>query len=305
MLKIITSTLLILLLVSAVRARAAYSGWEHSGSIFILTTPEGANLDGSASLEGFPVLVRLNKDFFDFSQAKADGADIRFSSIDGKELAYEIDEWDAAKGDASIWVRVPLIKGNQRQEITLHWGKADAASESSGTAVFNESNGYLSVWHMTGPVTDEVGTLQSKDVGTTATAGIIGQARHFAGQQGIFCGEKIPNYPSGAAPHSSEAWFRAEKPNATILGWGNEGGGRGSKVRMQFRSPPHIHIDSDFADVNGEAGLPMSQWVHVVHTYSNGDGRIYINGKLDASAKPILEIKSPGADVDRRVVQQL
>jgi hypothetical protein len=292
-LKAFTSAALVLLLLSTGQASAGYSGWEHSGSIFLITTPEGANLDASASLEGFPVLVRLNKDFFDFSQANADGADIRFSTIDGKALAYQIDEWDKANGVASIWVRVPLIKGDQRQEITLHWGKADAASESSGSGVFNESNGYLSVWHMNGPVTDEVGTLQSKDVGTTATAGIIGQARHFAGQQGIFCGEKIADYPSGAAPHSSEAWFRAERPNATILGWGNEGGGRGSKVRMQFRSPPHIHIDSDFADVNGDGRLPMSEWVHVVHTYSNGDGRIYINGKLDGSAKPILGIKSP------------
>ena len=35
----------------------------------------------------------------------------------------------------------------------------------------------------------------------------------------------------------------------TIIGWGNEGGGRGSKVRMQFRSPPHVHVDSDFSDI--------------------------------------------------------
>ena len=291
--KIWTSCVLVLLLTLAGRARADYPGWQHSGSIFLLTTPEGANLDAAASLEGFPILVRLQKDFFDFSQAKADGADIRFSTSGGEPLAYQIDEWEPKAGLASIWVRIPLIKGNQRQEITLHWGKADAASESSGSAVFNDSNGYLSVWHMSGPVADEVGTLHSKDVGTTACAGIIGQARHFAGEQGIFCGDKIPNYPSGASSHSSEAWFRAEKTNATILGWGNEGGGRGSKVRMQLRSPPHVRIDSDFADVKGDSTLPMSQWVHVVHTYNNGDGRIYINGRLDGSAKPILGIKSP------------
>jgi hypothetical protein len=33
--------------------------------------------------------------------------------------------------------------------------------------------------------------------------------------------------------------------------------------------------------------------MEMVDTYSNGDGRIYINGKLDGSAKPILGIKSP------------
>jgi hypothetical protein len=274
-------------------ASAQYSGWQHSGSMYLLTTPEGANLPASASEDGFPLLVRLHKDFFNFNQAKPQGEDVRFSTSTGTPLAYQVEQWDAANGTAGIWVRLPTIKGNARQEIRVHWGEADAASESSGAAVFDESNGYLSAWHMNGPVKDEVGTLDSKDVGTTATAGMVGQARHFAGEQGIFCGEKIANYPSGASSHSSEAWFRAEKPNATILGWGNEGGGRGSKVRMQFRSPPHVHVDSDFSDVKGESALPMSEWTHVMHTYSNGEGKIYINGRLDGSATPMLNIKSP------------
>lgn len=287
------SATLILLFIASQGVAAGYDGWRHSGSMYLLTTPEGADLPAAASVEGFPLLVRLHKDFFDFRQAGADGKDIRFSSAAGEPLAYQIEEWDAAKGTASIWVRIPSIKGNQRQEIKLHWGKADAASESSGKAVFNESNGHLSVWHMNGPVKDEVGTLESKDVATTETAGMIGPARHLVGKQGIFCGDKIANYPSGAASHSTSAWFRAEKPNATIIGWGNEGGGRGSKVRMQFRSPPHLRIDSDFSDVKGESTLPMSEWIHVVHTYSRGDGKIYINGKLDGSATPMLAIKSP------------
>ena len=274
-------------------ASAQYSGWQHSGSMYLLTTPEGANLPASAEDAGFPLLVRLHKDFFNFNQAKPQGEDVRFSTSTGTPLVYQVEQWDAANGTAGIWVRLPTIKGNARQEIRVHWGEADAASESSGAAVFNESNGYLSVWHSNGSVKDEVGTLDSKDVGTTATAGMVGQARHFAGKQGIFCGEKIANYPSGASSHSSEAWFRAEKPNATILGWGNEGGGRGSKVRMQFRSPPHIHVDSDFSDVKGESALPMSEWTHVMHTYSNGEGKIYINGRLDGSATPMLNIKSP------------
>src|SRR5204863_7921082 len=138
--------------------------------------------------------------------------------------------------------------------------------------------------HMDGPVKDDAGTLESRDTGTTATAGMIGQARHFAGRQGIFCGDKIANYPAASSAHTTETWFRAAKPNATIIGWGNEGGGRGSKVRMQFRSPPHIHIDSDFSDVNGDGTLAMGQWIHVAHTYNGHEGRVYINGKLDGSA---------------------
>jgi len=275
---------------------AQYAGWQHSGSIYLLTTPEGANLPASASEDGFPLLVRLHKDFFDFSQAKANGEDIRFATSTGTPLAYQIDEWDAAAGTAGIWVRIPTIKGNARQEIKLYWGKADAASESGGSAVFNESNGYLSVWHMNDPVKDEVGTLESKDTGTTSSAGIIGKSRHFDAGKGVNGGENITTFPSGSSPHSSEAWFRAEKPNATILGWGNEQAQ--GKVTMQFVSPPHINMDCYFSGANVAGGrtLPMSQWIHVVHTFKNGDSRIYVNGILDGvstSAGAPLAIKSP------------
>ncbi|WP_238397472.1 DUF2341 domain-containing protein [Anatilimnocola aggregata] len=262
--------------------------------MWILTTPEGANLPAKATVEDFPLLVRLHKDFFDFSQAKSAGDDLRFSSSSGEALAYQIEQWDATQGTAAVWVRVPKITGNSRQELKLHWGNSNAVSASSGPAVFNATNGYVGVWHMNHPVHDDVGTLASTDTGTTSTPGVIGNARHFPGGKGVFGGDKIPNYPAGASSHSTEAWFRVERPNSTIIGWGNEGGGRGSKVRMLFRSPPHIRIDSDFSDVRSDSRLPLNEWIHVVHTYDREDGRIYINGQLDGSAKPLLNIKSPG-----------
>ncbi|MDA1275604.1 MAG: DUF2341 domain-containing protein [Verrucomicrobia bacterium] len=274
----------------------AYEGWRHSGVLMILTTPEGANLPESAEVEGFPLLVRLHKDWFDFTQVKSNGEDIRFSTSTGAPLSFQIEEWDPAKGEASIWVRIPTIKGNERQELRLHWGHPDAISESSGSAVFNESNGYLSVWHMNVPVKDEVGTLESKDVGTTATTGMIGEARHLAGSQGIFGGEMIPNYPVGASPHSSEMWLRAEKSNGRALAWGNEHGQ--GKVVMHFQSPPHVKMECYFsgADVSTAGRLPMNEWIYVVHTYQQGDSRVYVNGELSGvSAKPNapLAIKSP------------
>ena len=277
-------------------ASAQYPEWKHSGSVFVITTPEGADLPATASVKNFPLLVRLHKDFFDFSQARANGDDLRFSSAKGDSLAYQIEEWDATKGVASLWVRVPKITGNARQEIKLHWGKADAKSESEGKAVFNESNGYLSVWHMNGPAKDEVGTLESKDTGTTPAVGVIGPARHFPGQKGIFCGEKIEGYPVGAASHTTEAWFRAEKPNANTLAWGNEQGQ--GKVVMHYRSPPHVKMECYFsgADVVGKSTILLKEWAHVVHTYEKGDSRVYVNGVLDGVSKTAsapLNIRSP------------
>jgi hypothetical protein len=270
-----------------------YADWPRSASLFILTTPDGADLPADAMVEGFPLLVRLNKESLDFTAAQAHGEDVRFATNEGLALPYQIEAWDAARGEAAVWVRVPKIVGHERQELRMFFGKTDARSESSGAAVFGESNGFLSVWHLGAVVADEVGTLESKDIGTTSVVGVVGAGRHFAGGQGIFGGDRIANYPAGAGAHSTAVWFRAERANATILGWGNEGGGRGSKVRMQFRSPPHVHIDSDFSNVESASRLPLGEWIHVVHTYGDGPRKIYINGQLDGSATTKLDIKSP------------
>ena len=270
--------------------------WKHFGSLYVLTTPDGANLPAKVTLKDFPLLVRLDKDFFDFSQAKQHGEDLRFSLPGGDSLPYQVEEWDPAKGVASIWVRMPVIKGNARQEIRLHWGNPDAESESSGKAVFNETNGYLSVWHMTHPVKDETGKLQSVDRGTTDTDGMVGPARHFPGQHGIFCGDKIVGYPEGSSPSTTEAWLKSDVANGRVLGWGNEQAQ--GKVILNYRSPPHIRMECYFsgADVIGKSAVPRSQWVHVVHTYQKGQSLLYVNGVLDGVTKTDgapLNIRTP------------
>jgi hypothetical protein len=288
--------LLLAPLARAGEADVAYRQWNHAGLLYILTTPEGAALPAGAVVEGFPLLVRLHRDFFAFHQAQPGGEDVRFSTGSGQRLAYQIEHWDAAAGEACVWVRVPRIEGNARQAIRMHWGRADAASESDGRAVFNASNGYLSAWHLGAAVCDEVGTLASQDTGTTATPGLIGLARRFPGKQGVFGGDQIAGYPTGSDAHSSEVWFRAEKPNGTLLAWGNEQAQ--GKVVMRFRSPPHISMDCYFSDGNvaGASRLAMGPWTHVMHTYEQGRSRLYVNGVLDGASQGSgapLNIRSP------------
>ncbi|WP_395145035.1 DUF2341 domain-containing protein [Armatimonas sp.] len=257
----------------------------HSGSLYLLTTPDGANLPASVTLTDFPVLVRLRRETFPFAQAQPHGEDLRVTDSSGTPLAYQIEQWDAQAGTASLWVRVPKITGNARQELRLHWGDPAAKSASSGPAVFNASNGYLTVWHMDETLTDATGMLTATNKGTTVAPGSIGAARRFATEQGIAGGEKLTHFPTGSQPHSSQAWFRAERPNVRVLGWGNEE--RQGKVTMQFRSPPHISMDCYFSDANvaGKSKLPMGEWQHVMHTYEKGNARVYVNGVLDGTAQ--------------------
>jgi hypothetical protein len=284
------------LIAGALTASAQFAGWRNSGSVFILTTPEGANLPAEGSVTDFPALVRLESPFFNFAEASPNGDDIRFADESGAPLAYQIDEWDAARGVAAVWVRVPKISGNARQRLKVAWGNPQAKSESSGAAVFNAANGFVSVWHLGASVADDAGAVTSRDVGTTAVRGMIGEARHLAGKQGIFGGESITNLPAGSSENSTEAWFRAEKSNGRIVGWGNEQGQ--GKVVMQFRSPPHINVDCYFSDgnVSSTSRLPLGEWVHVVHTYRKGDARVYVNGVLDGASQArasALNIRTP------------
>ncbi len=275
---------IVALSVGAVSCQGA--GWEHSASFYILTTPEGADLPETARVEGFPLLFRLDKDWFDFRQAKTDGADVRFFTPHGTPLAFQIEHWDPVVGSAAIWIRIPTIKGNSHQEIRMRWGQPDAQSESNGAAVFNHSNGYLSVWHLGTEPKDEVSSLAPENFGTTATAGMIGQGQHFAGGKGVCCGNQIETLPLGNRAHSTQAWFRPETANGRVLGWGNEKAQ--GKVIMQYRSPPHVQMECYFSDANVEGQLltPMPEWVHAVHTYRRGESLLYINGLLAGEGNP-------------------
>ena len=281
------TTIAIAFLILVPTADAQFNDWKHSGSLCILTTSTGANLPAAAMVENFPLLVRLEKNFFDFKQAHTNGDDLRFSA-DETALPYQIEQWDASAGKASVWVLMPKITGNARQTIRMYWGKADAKSDSNAKAVFNETNGYASVWHMSEPVVDDAGGTNSRDDGTTPSIGIIGEARHMAAGHGVFGGDKIATYPSGVGPMTTEAWFRAEQTNGTVLAWGEEK--RPCKVMMNFLSPPRIAIQCYFADVEAKSSLATNQWYQVVHTYTDKDSRVYINGQLDGASTPVLDL---------------
>jgi len=269
--------------------------WQYSGSLFINSTAEGASIPADVSVKDFPLLVRLHEDWFDFSQAQDNGADIRFVTPQGTPLAFQIEHWNPGSGEGSLWVRIPEILGQSIQEIQMKWGNPDAASKSNGNAVFNASNGYLSVWHMGSKVKDEVGTLASDDTGTTETQGMVGKARHFE-NQGIFCGDQINTYPTGSSVHTSQAWFRSEASRGRVLAWGNEKAQ--GKVVMQYRSPPRVHMECYFSDANvdGDITTRTPQWVHAVHTYRRGESLIYLNGVLAGTGNPRatpLNVQSP------------
>jgi hypothetical protein len=282
------------LLSPASAALSPYRSWSFSGSLFILTTPDGANIATGPEETNFPLLLRFNSANFPFNKAAADGRDIRFTTATGTALSYQIEEWDSVNGKAAVWVKIPRIAANARQEIKMYFGKTGATSESSGNAVFSASNGYASVHHLGDTLADEIGTTTPTNSGTTATNGLIGRARTFASGQGIQCGEAINGLPSGTGPISTGVWIRPSAFGKVVLGWGLES--PGNKVVMNLLSPPRISMDCNFgaADMRGSDPIPSSEWSYVVHTFETTGTRLYVNGVLDDSNNGgVMNISSP------------
>lgn len=273
------------------RPQAAFAEWSRSGELWLVTTEDGAALPAGAEVTEFPVLVRLRPGTFAFAEALPHGEDLRVSDAEGRPLAFEIETWDAQAGAADVWVRVPRIVGAARQVLRLHWGNANARPASDAHAVFAADNGFAAALHLGQALEDAVATVHPVDQGTRVVPGVSGLARHFDGRSGVFCGDDIRAFPGGADASTTSAWFRAERANTTVLAWGKEQ--RPGKVMVNLLAPPHLAIQCYFADVFGTSPVPLGEWVHVVHTYSRGDSRIYVNGALDGTAKPILDIPKP------------
>jgi hypothetical protein len=122
-------------------------GWICTKKFYFNTTDGGAGVSGN--VYNFPVLIRLTKSNFDFSQAQPNGSDIRFAKADFTPLAYEIERWDSKTEKAEIWVNMDTVFGkDSMQYIIMYWGNEDALGCSNGTAVFDTATGFTGVWHL-------------------------------------------------------------------------------------------------------------------------------------------------------------
>ena len=282
------------------QASAQYGDWKHSGSMYLVTTSAGANLPASAIEKNFPLLVRLNQEYFDFSQAKPRGEDIRFSAK-GKPLAYQVEHWDAAGGNADIWVRIPTIKGNDQQAIKMHWGNEKVPSESGGERVFLTTEGFAGVWHLGDNLKDSTSNnldgFNKPDKPTTNTTGIIGDAQEFGVNQllvirppGAKPDRRVSCMPSGNADRTMSAWVNSTSfegrnwAQASIGGWGEPERGQKPNMGLSYmtmtgRGQPRFHLYG--FDPRCASPLPRDEWRHVALAVSGNMVRFYIDGILE------------------------
>lgn len=194
-----------------------YGLWPRYMRMAINTTAGGADVKGLVT--DFPLLVRLSAANFNFSEARGDGRDLRFSDARGKRLRFEIERWDSAAALAEIWVRADVVQGNSRDQfITMHWGVPGARDWSDGRAVFERDYGFSGVWHLTEEAPgdslddlyrDAVGINPADDrISATDKTGVAGLGASFDGDDYI----QVPVADPVLKPLSRvfvSAWFKA------------------------------------------------------------------------------------------------
>ncbi len=291
---------------------AAYAGdfsaWTYCSLLKLNTSSSGANVIGSVT--NFPLLVRLTQSNFDFTQAKPDGSDVRFTANDpaanATELTFKIERWDNVNKLAEVWVKVPQILGNNNtQAIKMYWGNSGTLPPAPTAPVFTSADGYAGVWHLSenpgstaGGYKDAVGSNNGTgNNGTSSVGGDIGNGVNFTStsNQSI----TIPNAASAGAPSTFhptgsltvEAWI-----NASSQGQYKRFVGKGftsatnpwDEYDIQFSGASNtfafvISMGSTQYAVTSTTATSTGQWYHVVGTYDQSNMRIYVNGSQECS----------------------
>jgi hypothetical protein len=239
----------------------------------------------SENLINYPVLVKLTSSNFDFTKAKSDGSDIRFTDSDGTTLlSYEIEKWDSVNQLASVWVKVPQINiESNTDNIYMYFGNSGATDAQTASSVWDSN--FVGVWHLkedpsgpSNPMKDStsyanngytVGSMTTGDV----VNGQLGTAIDFDGNDAIVVNDHASL--SGMNYLTQEAWvyMRSFAGGPVVMGKNNSydlymvGGGT---------------LLTDYKAASGGA-VPLNQWAQIVMTYNGSNARLYINGALIAT----------------------
>ena len=277
-----------------------------------------AGYEGSSSLTGFPVLVRIAENSpagFSYTNlhngiaADLNDVDIAFVGLDGAGLPYEIDTWNT-NGTSLIWVKLPAME--QGSQFVMCWG-----SDSSGRAVCSAKpwSDYTGVWHMNeapaGITTIHDSTANELN-GTTVetssskTDGMVGRARFITSntenKKGLPYDSGITvdmtDNPSKLAavdaivpeftasfwvrPQNNAQWwyFITRKAADQGPGWGLQNGSENNSSSFRvFRAYGGTETDANCTSLTGVNGLIKETWTKIDAVWmADKTFKLYVNG---------------------------
>jgi hypothetical protein len=306
-----------------------FRGVVHAATIYINTTPEGANV--TSNVYNFPLLITLTKDNFDFTETRLDGSDLRFTGSGNRSLPFEIEQWNAELKQAVLWVNVDTIYANDSSHyIVMHWGEPSITIPLNSSKVFDTTNGFKGVWHLSeeavgtgtpGLFKDATGKNNGDDfISATDRSGIIGFGHAFNGiDDYIPLNNTITSFFKGEGTIS--LWVNIRDSGGTILskldttpGWNKGeacfyfGDGRDTSgyPGVNGTLPSFVGYHDDYA-ISGESVTPGS-WHYLAYTWkwndSTGTKQYFMDGeKVTFSRDSLLARLEENANSTIRIGQ--
>jgi hypothetical protein len=262
-------------------------------------TFDGAQVAGA--LRDFPVLVHVTDAHLGVFAGR-DARDVHFIAADsGTVLDYEIERFDADRGDLTAWVRVSQLESGR--DVVFYLAYADGREHRPRSDLVWGGHHY--VWHLS----DELGSREARiwDSTQRAHAGVAGKMTASDSVPGIagrgidFDGEDdelvFENDLFGELPSTLQAWVIQRRPASGSLGSAVLMFGDATSDRARFLlsleqtsgSVRYGFYNNDY----GSSAIATDVWRQLVWTWDGRRSSLFINGKL-------VEGPSPHTDADTR-----
>ncbi|MFP6687362.1 MAG: LamG-like jellyroll fold domain-containing protein [Polyangiaceae bacterium] len=190
-----------------------------------------------SDLNMFPVLVTIDDPEF-FEHARADGRDVVFADVDGKDLPYERELYDPVAHRFAAWVLLPVLRSIPATTFHVYYGSSSSSDHSVSAQVF--SYGFEAVWHLSEATQDELDTGTSFDStghghqgaqrGNQQAVGKIASGQAFDGVDDEIVVSKPTTVVLGQADYTVSAWVRTSSAGS---------------MGVVIKSDPYQHEDGD------------------------------------------------------------
>ncbi len=260
--------------------------WANRKQITLDTSANAGSVDGA--VQNFPVLLRLDSSSFNFDDASATGADLRFVTDDDKTvLPAHIESFNAKDGLATIWVAVPSLPAGGQQKIWMYFGNKKAAPADSAAQTLDPL--YKTVYHFgAGEAVATDATVNHNNANNISHehAGWIGEA-------GFFNGATVLTLPSSLAIDARqgftfEAWIRPTGPSANATLFAN-----GAFAITLENGVPFVTAEGKSSPVPALG----SGWSYIAVTGDAQSVVLYVNGISAATLATPLPSFAPGGTI--------
>ena len=222
------------------------------------------------------VLIRLHEGVLKFTDAAADGADIRFVAEDDKTpLKYHIEKFDPIFNLAFVWVQIPKVAANTPVKIWMYYGNAKATAESNSKDSYDANQ--LAVYHFGekgSPASDSTSYRNNAtNVVGTDESGLIGNAARFDGSASLSLPATVTT-PAG----SGVTWSAWVKPAAVETSVIYAQRGASSFVVGLNNGAPYVSIDNASSPLSAQ--IADNSWHHLAVVANATQTTLYVDGQV-------------------------